>query len=161
MKERGFPGSSVVKNQPANQETEVWSLAQEDTPEKEMATHSSILAWKISWTELVGYQPWGRKSVRHSLANKQQWKKHKIEKKGKSHISQPLVCSRVTRKTCSTRVAGRGARPRFSDSVGLRAKFRLKLKKVGKTTRPFRYDLNWMHCDYTVEVRNGFKGLEW
>ena len=39
------------------------------------------------------------------------------------------------------------------------AKFRLKLKKVGKTARPFRYDLNQIPCDYTVEVRNRFKGL--
>ena len=40
------------------------------------------------------------------------------------------------------------------------AKFRLKLKKVGKTTRPFRYDLNQISYDYTVEVRNRFKGLD-
>ena len=39
------------------------------------------------------------------------------------------------------------------------AKFKLKLKKVEKTTRPFRYDLNQIHYDYTVEVRNRFKGL--
>ena len=39
------------------------------------------------------------------------------------------------------------------------ARFRLKLKKVGKTTRPFRYDLKQIHYDYTVEVRNRFKGL--
>ena len=38
--------------------------------------------------------------------------------------------------------------------------FRLKLKKVGKTTRPFRYDLNQIPYDYTVEVRNRFKGLD-
>ena len=38
------------------------------------------------------------------------------------------------------------------------AKFRLKLKKVGKTTRPFRYDLSQIPYDYTVEVRNRFKG---
>ena len=38
-------------------------------------------------------------------------------------------------------------------------KFRLKLKKVGKTARPFRYDLNQIPYDYTVEVRNKFKGL--
>ena len=41
----------------------------------------------------------------------------------------------------------------------LMAKFRLKLKKVGKTTRPFRYDLNQITYDYTVEVRNRFKGF--
>ena len=40
------------------------------------------------------------------------------------------------------------------------AKFRLKLKKVGKTTRPFRYDLNQILYDYTVEVTNRFKGLD-
>ena len=40
------------------------------------------------------------------------------------------------------------------------ATFRLKLKKVGKTTRPFRYNLNQIPNDYTVEVRNRFKGLD-
>ena len=47
-----------------------------------------------------------------------------------------------------------------SDHELLIAKFRLKLKKVGKTTRPFRYDLNLIPYDYTVEVRNRFKGLD-
>ena len=40
------------------------------------------------------------------------------------------------------------------------AKFRLKLNKVGKSTRPFRYNLNQITYDCTVEVRNGFKGLD-
>ena len=40
------------------------------------------------------------------------------------------------------------------------AKFRLKLKKVGKTTRPFRHDLNQIPYEYTVEVTNRFKGLD-
>ena len=47
-----------------------------------------------------------------------------------------------------------------SDHDLLIAKFRLKLKKVGKTTRPFKYDLNQIPYDYTVEVRNIFKGLD-
>ena len=47
-----------------------------------------------------------------------------------------------------------------SDHELLIAKFRLKLKKVGKTTRSFRYDLNQIPYDYTVEVRNRFKGVE-
>ena len=47
-----------------------------------------------------------------------------------------------------------------SDHELLVAKFRLKLKKVKKTTRPFRYDLNQIPDDYTVEVRNRFKGLD-
>ena len=47
-----------------------------------------------------------------------------------------------------------------SDHELLLAKYRLKLKKVEKTTRPFRYDLNQIPYDYTVEVRNRFKGLD-
>ena len=49
---------------------------------------------------------------------------------------------------------------RGSDHEILITKFSLKLKKVGKTTRPFRYDLNQIPYDYTVEVRNRFKGLD-
>ena len=47
-----------------------------------------------------------------------------------------------------------------SDHELLIAKFRRRLKKVGKTTRPFRYDLNQIPYDYTVEVRNRFKRLD-
>ena len=47
-----------------------------------------------------------------------------------------------------------------SDHALFIAKFRLKLKKVGKTARPFRYDLNQIPYDYTVQVRNRFKGLD-
>ena len=47
-----------------------------------------------------------------------------------------------------------------SDLEPLIAKFRSKLKKVGETTRPFRYGLNQIPCDYSVEVRNIFKGLD-
>ena len=53
----GFPGGSAVKNLPArqeNQESWIQSLSREDPLEKEMATHSSILAWKILWTEKPG-----------------------------------------------------------------------------------------------------------
>ena len=51
MLAKGFPGGSVVKNPPAMQETWVESLGQENPLEEEMATHSSVLAWKILWTE--------------------------------------------------------------------------------------------------------------
>ena len=47
-----------------------------------------------------------------------------------------------------------------SDHELLISKFRRKLKKVGKTTRPFRYDINQIPYDYTVEVRNSFRGLD-
>ena len=50
----------MVKNLPAMPETQVQSLGQVDPLEKKMATHSSILAWRIPWTEESGYSPWGR-----------------------------------------------------------------------------------------------------
>ena len=50
----------MVKNLPATQETWVWSLGGEDPLEKDMATHSSILAWEIPWTE-KSYNPCNRK----------------------------------------------------------------------------------------------------
>ena len=61
----GFPAGTVVKNPLANageQETRVRSLSQEDALEKEMATHSSIIAWKSHRQRSpAGYSPWGRK----------------------------------------------------------------------------------------------------
>ena len=58
-----FPGGSEVKNHVPVQETQVQSLGWEDPLEKEMATHSSILAWKILWTErLDGTVHGGHKS---------------------------------------------------------------------------------------------------
>ena len=53
----GFPHSSVGKSLPAMQGTQVRFLGQEDPLEKEMAIHSSILAWKIPWTEETGELP--------------------------------------------------------------------------------------------------------
>ena len=69
-KSPGFPGGSMVKKLPAIQETWIWSLGWEDPLEKEMATHSSVLAWEIPWTK----EPGGLQSLgfRHSLETKQQ-----------------------------------------------------------------------------------------
>ena len=59
--------AQIVKNLPAMQETWVPSLGQEDPLEKEMATHSSILVWKIPWTEeLAGLQTMGLQIVGHN-----------------------------------------------------------------------------------------------
>ena len=64
MMNMGFPGGSVVKNPPTKQETQVQSLVWEDPLEKEMATHSSILAWKIPWAEEPSrYSPWVKKEL--------------------------------------------------------------------------------------------------
>ena len=70
-----------------------------------------------------------------------------------------ILCSQRWRSS----IQSAKIRPRAdcgSDHEFLIAKFTLKLKKVGKTTRPFRYDLNQIPYDYTVEVRNRLKGLD-
>ena len=70
---KGFPGGTEVKNSPTAQETWVWSLGWEDPLEKEMATHSSILAWRIPLTEEPGrLQSKGSQSVRYDSATKWQ-----------------------------------------------------------------------------------------
>ena len=69
------------------------------------------------------------------------------------------LCSQRWRRS----IQSAKARPEADCGSGhehLIAKFRLKLKKVGKTTRPFRYDLNQIPYGYTVEVINRFKGLD-
>ena len=69
----GFPDGSAVKNLPAVQETWVQSLGQEDLLEKELATYSSIFAWKFHRKRsLAGYGPWGCKEsdmTEHECAN--------------------------------------------------------------------------------------------
>ena len=70
-----------------------------------------------------------------------------------------ILCSQRWRSSIQSAKSRPGA-DCGSDHELLIAKFRLKLKKVGKTTRSFRYELNQIPYDYTVEVRNRFKGLD-
>jgi len=70
-----------------------------------------------------------------------------------------ILCSQRWRSSIQSAKTRLGAEC-GSDQEFLIAKFRLKLKKVGKTTRPFRYDLYQVPYDYTVEVRNRIKGLD-
>ena len=68
----GFSGGSVIKNLPAMQETQVWSLGREDPLEEGMATQSNILAWRIPWTEEPGrLESVVLQRVRHDLVTKQ------------------------------------------------------------------------------------------
>ena len=70
-----------------------------------------------------------------------------------------ILCSQRQRSSLQSAKTRPGA-DYGSDHEFLIAKFKLKLKKVGKTTRPFRYDLNQTPYNYTVEVTNRFKGLD-
>ena len=70
-----------------------------------------------------------------------------------------ILCSQRWRSSIQSAKTRPGTHCGSAEEL-LIAKFRLKLKKVGKTTRPSRYDLNQIPCDYTVEVRNRFNGLD-
>ena len=70
-----------------------------------------------------------------------------------------ILCSQRWRSSIQSAKTRLGA-DYGSDHEFLIVEFRLKLKKVGKNSRPFRYDLNQIPYDYTVEVRNRFKGLD-
>ena len=70
-----------------------------------------------------------------------------------------ILCSQRWRSSIQLAKTRPGADCGSNDQL-LIAKFRLKLKKVGKTTRPFRYDLNQIPYNYTVKVKNRFKGLD-
>ena len=70
-----------------------------------------------------------------------------------------ILCSQRWRSSIQSAETRPGA-DCGSDHELLMAKFKLKLKKIGKTTRPFRYDLNQLSYDYTVKVKNRFKGLD-
>ena len=70
-----------------------------------------------------------------------------------------ILCSQRWRSSIQSAKTRQGADCGSDHELPI-AKFRLKLKKVEKTTRPFRYDLNQIPYDYTVEVRNRFEGLD-
>ena len=70
-----------------------------------------------------------------------------------------ILCGQRQRSSTHTAKTRPGA-DYGSDRELLIAKCRLKFKKIGETTRPFRYDLNQIPCDYTVEVTSRIKGLE-
>ena len=83
---------------------------------------------------------------------------HSPDSQYRNHIDC-ILCSQRWRSCIQSAKTRLGA-DCGSDHELLIAKFRLKLKKVGKTTRLFRYDLNHVPHDYTVEVTNRFKGLD-
>ena len=127
--------------------------------EREMATHSSILAWRIPGTkEPGGPLSMGSQKVGHD------WNDLAAAAALVNHLQywnqiDYILCSQRWRSSIQS-VKTRPEADCGSDHEFLIAKFRLKLKKVGKTNRLFRYDLNQIPYDYTEEVTNRFKGLD-
>ena len=82
-----------------------------------------------------------------------------VRNREESNSQRHILCSKRWRSSIQSRKTRPGA-DCGSDHELLITKFRLKLKNVGKTTRPFKYDLNQIPYDYTVKVRNRFKVLD-
>jgi len=84
--------AQTVKNLPAKQETQVWSLGWEDPLEKGMATHSSILAWRIPWTKEPGRpQSMGSQRVRHNWATNTHTHQEHVYQGGPSQSRPPSL----------------------------------------------------------------------
>ena len=126
-------------------------------------SNRQVWPWNTKWSRVMANRVLPRERTghnKHPLPTTQEKILHmditrcSIPKSDWLYSSQPKIRSFI-QSTKTRPGAGCG-----SDHELLIAKFRLKLKKVGKTTRPFRYDLNQIPYDYTVEVTNRFKGLE-
>ena len=124
-------------------------------------SNRQIWPWSIEWSRAKANRVLPRECTGHS--------KHPLPttQKKTTHGHHQMVNSKIRliiffaakwgKALCSQKKTRQGV-DCGSDHELLIAKFRLKLKKVEKTTRPFRYDLNQIPYDYTLEVRNRFKG---
>ena len=121
------------------------------------------LAWSTKWSRAKANRVLQREHTGHSKILFQQHKRWfytwtSPEGQYRNPIDY-ILCSQRWRSSIQS-AKTRPGNDCGSDHELLIAKFRLKLKKVGKTTRPFRYDLNKTPYDYTVKVTNRFKGLD-
>ena len=126
-------------------------------------SNRQIWPWNMEWSRAKTNRVFARERTDHSKTLFQQYKRWLY-----TWISTDDQCwNQIDYILCSQRwrsaIQSAKTRPGAdcgSDHELFIAKFRIKLKKVGKTTRPFRYDLNQISYDYTVEVRNRYKGLD-
>ena len=112
--------------------------------------YSVLISFRVDWFDLLAVQETLKSLLQHH-GSKARWS---IPKSGWLYSLQPKMEKLYT--VSKTRLGADCG----SDHDLLITKFRVKLKKVGKTARPFRYDLNQIPYDYTVEVTNRFKGLD-
>ena len=114
--------------------------------------HSGLISFRMDWLDLLAVQGTFKSLLQHHSS--------KTPPNGQyQNQTDYILCSQRWR-SCIQSAKTRPGADCGSDHELLIAKFRLKFKKVGKTIRPFRYDLNQVTCDYTVEVTNIFKGLD-
>ena len=122
-----------------------------------------IWPWSTEWSWAKANRVFPRECTGHSKNTLFQQHKRRLytwTSPDGQHQNQVdyILCSQRWRSSIQSAKTRPGADCGSGPEL-LIAKFRLKLKKVGETTRPFRYDLNQIPYDYTVEVRNRFKGL--
>ena len=127
-------------------------------------SNRQIWSWSTEWSRAMANRVLPRECTGHS--------KHSLFQQHKrilytwtspdgQYLNQTdyILCSQRWRSSIQSAKTRPGAAC-GSDHELLIAKFRLKLNKVGKTTRPFRYDLNQIPYDFTIEMTNTFKGLD-
>ena len=124
-------------------------------------SNRQILPWSMEWSRVTDFCQENVLVKANTLFQQHKRRLYTWTSPDGKHQNQTdyILCSQRWRSS----IQSAKTRPRAdcgSDHELLIAKFRLKLKKVGKTTRPFRYDLNKIPNDYTVEVRNRFKELD-
>ena len=127
-------------------------------------SNKQICPWNTEWSKAKANGVFPRECTGHSkhpLFQQHMRRLYTWTSPDGQHQNQIdyILCSQSWRSSIQSTKIRPGA-DCGSDHEFLIATFRLKLKKVGKTTRPFRYDLNQIPYDYTVEVRNRFKGLD-
>ena len=122
---------------------------------------ASSLSWNTEWSRAKANRILPRECTGHSkhLLPTTLDSTHGHHQMANRNQTDYILCSQRWRSSLQSAKTRLGA-DCGSDHELLIAKFRLKLKKVGETTRPLRYDLNQIPYDYTVEVRNRFKGLD-
>ena len=111
---------------------------------------------KIKWTEMGEFNSDDHYLLLWAIIPENKWSSYQGQHQNQIDY---ILCSQRRRSFIQSAKTRPGA-DCGSDHELLTAKFRLKLKSIGKTTRPFRYDLNQIPYDYAVEVRSRFKGLD-
>ena len=129
---------------------------------RDTCSNRQVWPWSTYWSRAKANRVLPRKCTGHSkhpLLTTQEKTLHMDITRQAIPKSDYILCSQRWRSPIQSAKTRLGA-DCGSDHELLIAKFRLKWKKVGKTTRPFRYDLNQIPYDYTVKVTNRFKGLD-
>ena len=141
----------------------VWGTGMQQWESKRYLEQQKIWHWSIKWSRAKANRVLPREHTDHSkhpLPTTQEKTLHMDVTRWSTPKSDWLYSLQPRWRSSIQSAKTRPGADCGSDHELLIAKFRLKLKKVGKTTRPFRYDLNQILYDYTVEVTNRFKGLD-